>query len=116
MDDMRRNYIKEKGCKVEERWEYEWWECFKTNDKIKSHVRNHFPYKRLLSTDSFLSKIKDGSLFGYVQCDLIVPDEIKLKFANFPTIFKNTEVGRNNIGDYMKNYTIENETLKNADI
>ena len=112
MDDMRREYIKEKGYRVEEMWGCDWWESFKTNDKIKNHVRTHFPYKKPLFTDSLLAKIKDRSLFGYVQCDLIVPDELKSKFANFPPIFKNTELGRNNIGDYMKNYAIENEMLK----
>ena len=112
MDDMRREYIKEKGYKVEELWECDWWESFKTNDKIKNHVKTHFPYKRPLSTDSLLAKINDGSLFCYVQCDLIVPDELKSKFANFPPIFKNTEVGRNDIGDYKKNYAIENDMLK----
>ena len=43
LDDMRREYIKEKGYKVEEMWECEWWQNFKTNDKIKNHVRTHFP-------------------------------------------------------------------------
>ena len=83
MDDMRREYNKEKGYKVEEMWECDWWENFKTKDKIKNHVRTHFSYKRPLSTDSLLAKIKDGSLFGYVQCDLVVPDELKSKFSNF---------------------------------
>ena len=109
MDDMRREYIKEKGYKVEEMWECDWWEKFKTDDKIKNHVRTH--YKRPLSTDSILAKIKDGSLFGYVQCYLVVPDGLKSKFANFPPIFKISEVGRNDIGDYMKHYAIENEML-----
>ena len=92
MDDMRREYIKEKGYKVEEMWECDWWESFKTNDKIKNHVRTHLFYKRPLSTDSLLAKRKYGSLFGYVQWDLVVPDELKSKFANFPPIFKNTNV------------------------
>ena len=91
---------------MEEMWECDWWESFKTNEKIKTHVRTRFPNRRPLSRDSLLAKIKDGSLFGYVQCDLVVPD------ANFPPIFKNTEVGRDDIGDYMKNYAIENEMLK----
>ena len=78
-------------------WECDWWESFKTNDKIKNHVRTHFPYKKLLSTDSLHAKIKDGSLFGYVQCDLVVPDKLKSKFASFPPIFKNTKVGRNDL-------------------
>ena len=81
MDDMRRDNKKKKGYSVEEMWECEWWASFKTVDKIKNHVRTQFPYKRLLSTDSHLAKIKDGSLFGYVQCDLVVPDELKSKFA-----------------------------------
>ena len=112
MDDMRREYIKEKGYKVEEMWECDLWENFKTNEKNKNLFRTHFPYKRFLSTDSLLARIKDGSRFGYVQCDLVVPDELKSKFANFPLTFKNTEVTRNDIGDYMKNYAIENEMLK----
>ena len=76
-----------------------WWENFQTDDKIKKHVRTYFSYKIPLSTYSLLAKRKDGSLFSYVQCDLIFPDELKSKFANFPPIFKNTEFGRNNIGD-----------------
>ena len=80
---MRREYIKKKGYKVEEMWECNWWESFKTNEKIKNHVGTHFPYKKPLSTDSLLAKIKAESLFGYVQCDLVVPDELKSKFAIF---------------------------------
>ena len=92
MDDMRREYIKEKGYKVEETWECEWWESFKTDDKIKKHVRTDFLYKRPLSTGSILAKIKDGSLFGYVQCDLVVPDEIKSK--NLPTFLQFSKILR----------------------
>ena len=83
MDDMRQEYNKEKGYKVEEMRECDWWESFKINDKIKNRIRTHFPKKRPLSTDSLLSKTKDGSLLGYVHCDLVVPDELKSKFANF---------------------------------
>ena len=90
MDEMGREYIIEKGYKVEEMWECEWWESFKINNKIKNYVITHFPYKIPLSTDSLLAKIKDGSLFGFVHCDLVVPDELKSKFASFPPIFKTT--------------------------
>ena len=70
------------------------------------------PTKKPLSTDSFRTKIKNGSLFDYVQCDLVIPDKLKSKFAIFSPYFKNTEVGRNDIGHYMKIYAIENEMLK----
>ena len=49
---------------------------------------------------------------GSVLCNLIVPNQLKSEFANFPPIFKNTVVGKNDIGDYMKKYAIENEMLK----
>ena len=42
--------------------------------------------------------------FGYVQCDLEVPEHLKAYFVNFPPIFKNTVVSRNDIGDLMKEY------------
>ena len=63
--------------------ECEWWQNFKTNEKVKNHIRSNIPYKRLLSTESFIRKIRDGSLDGYIHCDLVVPDELKAKFANF---------------------------------
>ena len=112
MDDLRREYIREKGYKIEEMWECEWWQNFKTNKKIKNHIRSKFPYKKPLSTDSLLEKIRDGSLYGYIQCDLVVPDELKTKFSNFPPIFKNTEVGKKDIVEHMQNYAIENDLLK----
>ena len=47
---------------------------------------------------------KSGRLFGYVQCNLKVPEHLETYFANFPPIFKNTFVSRNDIGDLMKEY------------
>ena len=43
-------------------------------------------------------------MFGYVQCDIEVPEQLKKKFANFPPIFENTNVGRHDIGLLMKDY------------
>ena len=88
MDDLRREYIREKEYKIEEMWECEWRQNFKTNEKIKNHIRSNFPYKRPLSTDSLLEKIRDGFLYGYIQCDLIVPDELKAKFLIFLQFLK----------------------------
>ena len=67
-------------------------------------MRESFPYKRPLREESLLEQIGSGKLFGYVQCDIEVPEEHKKKFANFPTIFKNTNLGRHDIGSLMKHY------------
>ena len=42
-------------------------------------------------------------MFGYVQCDIEVPEELK-KIAKFPPIFKNTNVGQLDNGLLMKDY------------
>ena len=50
-------------------------------------------------------------MFGYVQCDIEVPEELKKKFANFPPIFKNTNVGRHDIGSLMQDSAEKQELL-----
>ena len=84
------------------------------NVDVKNHVRTHFAFKRSLSTNSLVQIIRNEKMFGYVQCDLSVPDELKAKFSNFPTIFKNIDVFRNDIGEYMKTYAEENDLLKQS--
>ena len=79
---------------------------------MKNYVRTHFPFKRPLSANSLVQNIKKETMFGYVQCDLSVPDELKAEFSNFPYIFKNINVSRNDIGQYMKTYAEENDLLK----
>ena len=113
MDELRREYIKEKGYNVQEMCECEWWCEWKQNSSVKNQIKTICPYRRPLSTDSSLDKIKNWSLFGYVQCDLIVPDKLKPKFSIFRPIFKNADVCRNDIGEYMENYAEENDLLKN---
>ena len=51
-------------------------------------------------------------MFGYVQCDLEVPAGLKYMFSNFPSIFKNFNVSQANIGDYMRDYAVDNNLLK----
>ena len=85
-------------------WECEWWNLYKTTTFVKEHLRESFPYKRPLKEEGLLEQIRSCNLFGYVQCDFEVPEELKKKFANFPPIFKNTNVGRHDIGSLMQDY------------
>ena len=104
IDQMRKQYIKEKGYNVVEMWEGEWWKLYKTTTSVKEHLREAFPYKTPLKEESLLEQIRSGKLFSYVQCDIELPEELKEKFANFPPIFKNTNVGRHDIGLLMRDY------------
>ena len=85
-------------------WECEWWRLYKTDATVKSHLRENFPYKCPLSEEGLLQEIHDGRLFGYVQCDIEVPEHLRDYFSNFPPIIKNTVVSSDDIGNLMKKY------------
>ena len=57
-----------------------------------------------MSEEQLLQGIIDGRLFGYVQCDIEVPEHLRSYFSNFPPTFKNTEVSREDIGPLMREY------------
>ena len=103
-DEMPRDYIQQKGYEIVEMWECEWWSLYKTDAPVKSHLRANFPYKRPLSEDQLLQQIINGRLFGYVQCVIEVTEHLRDCFSNFPPIFKNTVVSRDDIGNLMKKY------------
>ena len=111
-DELRRDCLRNKGYKVVEIWECNWWETVKGDESVKIHVRNNFPFKLPLTQESLLKKIREDKLFGYVQCDLEAPDGLKYKFSNFPPIFKNFNVSRADNGDDMRDYAIDNDLLK----
>ena len=83
LDAMRRHYIQEKGFKVIEMWECEWWRLYKTTNTVKQHIRENFLYRRSLAAQQLLEEITEGNLFGYVHCDFEVPESLR---ANFPLL------------------------------
>ena len=103
-DEMRRDYIQQKGYEIVEMLECEWWSLYKTDAPVKSYLRTNLPYKRPLSEEQLLQQIIDGRLFGYGRCDIEVPEHLRDYFSNFPPIFKNTVVSRDDIGNLMKEY------------
>ena len=64
-----------------------------------------------MNKHSLIDKIKRGELFGVVDCSLEDPEEMYPYFEDFPPIFKNCEVGRNDIGDHMKEFAERNKLL-----
>ena len=88
LDELRRGFIQEKGFTVIEMWECKWWRLYKTTTNVELHIRENFPYRRSLTEQQLLEGIKKGNLFGYVQCDIEVPEKLRENFANFPPVFK----------------------------
>ena len=75
-------------------WECEWWRLFKTTKTVKHDIREHFPYRRSLAAEQLLQEIKTRKLFGYVQCDIEVPENLRSNYDNFHPIFKQTLVSK----------------------
>ena len=105
--EMRRDYMQQKCYQIVEMWECESWSLYKTDASFKSHLRKNFLHRRPLSEEGLLQGIIDGRLFGYVQCDIEVPEHLRNCFSNFPPIFKNTTVSRDDVGSLMKQYAEE---------
>ena len=92
-------------------WECERWRLYKTTNTGKQHIEEHFLCRRCLAFVQLLEEMKTGSLFGYVQCDIEVPEKLKLKFDNFPPFFKNTLDNRSVIDKLMKNHAAKKKIL-----
>ena len=103
-DEMCRDCRQQNGYQIVEKWECECWSLYKTDASLISHLRENFPYRRPLSEEQLLQGIIDGRLFGYVQCDIEVPEHLRNYFSNFPSIFNNTVVSRDDIVSLMKQY------------
>ena len=96
-------------------WECGWWRLYKTTTNVKLHIRENFPCRRSVTEHQPLEGINKGNFFGYVQCDIEVPENVRANFPNSPPIFKKTLVSKNDIGHLMlkkKFSTSENVDIK----
>ena len=95
------NNIREKGYNAIDKNECDRRKMYKTDNNVQ-HLRELFPHKMPLEEEELSETNNSGSLFGYVQCDNEVPENLREAFAVFPPIFKNNQVGRDDIGPMMK--------------
>ena len=111
LNALRRHYIQERGFKGIEMWECKWQRLYKATNTVKQHIQEHFHDRRSLAAEQLLEDIKEGKLFGCLQCDIEVPEKLRSKFVKFPPIIKNTLVSKSDIEDLMKNYAEEERLL-----
>ena len=63
-NEMRRDYIQQKGYQIVEMWECECCSLYKTDVSVKSHLRENFPYRRPLSEEGLMQGSFDVRLFA----------------------------------------------------
>ena len=108
-------YIKSKGYRVVEMWECDWRLLKRTNRELQrfiaTEVRRTLDKVKIMSPEQILSEVRNERLFGCVEVDIRVPDHLKEKFSEMCPIFKNTEISRDDIGDFMKVYAEEHNIM-----
>ena len=99
--------MQDKGHTVEIIWEKDWQALLTQRPEIKAYLAQHCTYthfKKYLNQDQIIQYIQGGHLFGFVECDIEVPDQLKNYFSEMTPIFKNTDVSLKNIGEFMQEY------------
>ena len=76
---------------------------YKLYVSVKQNFRKSFPFEVSLREEQLL-EIKLGSLLGYVECDIHVPEHLRKRIANFVPFFKDTNVFRQNNGPSNQQY------------
>ena len=107
-------YIRSEGYNLVEIYECEWMARVKTDQGVQSfiHTRQRpLRKKRSLSVDQIVRAIREDTLFGVIECDIHVPEHLLDHFAEMPPIFKNCNVGKEDIGDHMRNFADEHGLL-----
>ena len=108
------DYIKDQGYDVVEMWECQWRASIKRDPELSRFIENRKrPCDGLItmSEDSILQAVMDEKLFGALEVDLHVPDDLKSKFAEMPPVFKNVDVSRDDIGDHMRQYAVDHDIM-----
>ena len=87
--------------KVVEMWECDWKRERDTPPRQKWNM----------TQNEILTAVIDGTLFGMIECDVRVPDNLREYFAEMQPIFKNTTVTRDDIGSFMQQYAEEHDIM-----
>ena len=107
-------YIQQCGYHLVEMWE---WECKKmktenpTLQQFLRKFRRPLDYKQTMNEQQILETIEEGSLFGLVECDIKVPEHLRIHFEEMTPIFKNTNISLDDIGEPMKTYAEQNKLM-----
>ena len=111
----KEKYLRTLGYTVVSIWECQWRQRVSESDDIKSFLkiffRRAFGDKRGMTLEEALTRIKTGRIFGFVECDIKVPDSLIGKFTEMPPIFKNVDLSREHLTDHMRNFAEENDHL-----
>ena len=118
-DHQRVQDLQDQGYNVEIIWGKDWQTLLTQQPDIKSYLSQHRTYthfKKYLTQDKIIQYIRDRHLFGFVECDIEVPDHLKEYFSEMTPILKNVDVCLDDVGEFMQNYAKEHSLKMFLDV
>ena len=68
--------------------------------------------RKSMTEKEVIDAVKLNKFFGFVECDIEVPHNLRSKFHKMPPIFKNVNISRNDLSPHMKDFAVKTGTLK----
>ena len=101
--------------KVVELWECEW-KKMRRDPLVKRCLDTAFSRRRrhvqwTMTSQHILSGVRDGTVFGMIECDICVPEELCDHFAEMQPVFKNISLTREDLGPSMRRYAEEHNIM-----
>ena len=93
-----------------EMWECEWKEV-RNESVVKTFLAPAGRPRLTMTQQQILAAVVDGTLFGMVECDVCVPEELQDYFSEMQLVFRNASVTRDDIGPFMRQYAEEHDIL-----
>ena len=102
-------YLEDQGYQPVVQWECQWNKLKQTTPEIDQFLNAHFPGRkgRRKSAQQLLEEVRNGEFFGTREVDIHVPDTLRPKFEEMTPIFKNAEIGLEDIGEHMHDHAEE---------
>ena len=112
----KENYLRCLGYNVVSIFECEW-EFIKANSmNIREFVsclnKREMIERKSMTEQEVIDAVKLNKFFGFVECDIEVPHNLKSQFHEMPPIFKNVNISRNDLSPHMKDFAVKTGTLK----
>ena len=95
---------------VVEMWECEWKEI-RNESVVKTFLAPASRPRWTMTQQEIIAAVVDGTLFGMVECDVRVPEELQDYFSEMQPVFKNASVTQDDIGPFMRQYAEEHDIL-----
>ena len=95
----------------------EMWECEWKGKRIESDTKRFIDAEcprrssRRMTQQQILAGVVDGTLFGMVECDVRVPEELQDYFSEMQPVLKNASVTQDDIGPLMRQYAEEHDIM-----